>query len=257
MKIIVWVLVAIILVLLISLCYIQKYHTYKYLEKFENQPVPITYYVIHNRANQERTKNIKEQEAKLGKPIHIFDAIMGKDLDLDNLSAFDKRLQNKYNSRNKNEYGCYLSHFMLLKIISEHISAGNPVQDKQGYTVIFEDDFQIMSDDLEKHIRHDLSIIDKDIDMIFLGHLDSYVGTPYKEDLYDLDMNNYKDFAGLHGFVIPNQSIQKIHDMLFEIDNPIDYKYGRYIGEGKLNALIVNPTIVNQNGMESGIGFDR
>ena len=47
-------------------------------ENFENY-TDITYYVIHERSNQERTQNIKVQEAKLGKPIHIFDAIMGKD----------------------------------------------------------------------------------------------------------------------------------------------------------------------------------
>jgi len=251
MKINVWVGFALLILLLILLSYIMSFQK-QYQEHFDNTTTTdIQYYVIHNRANQERTKNIEVQKEKLGKPIHIFDAIMGKDLDLDNLSIFDPRLQNKYNSKNKNEYGCYLSHFMLLKKISEH------TYDTRGYTVIFEDDFKIMSEDLDKHIRHDISIIDKNIDMIFLGHLDSYVGNPYKEDLYELDMNNYQDFAGLHGFVIPNQSIQKIHDMLFVIDNPIDYKYGRYIGEGKLNALIMNPTIVNQNGMESSIGFDR
>lgn len=252
MKIKIWIFVAIILLLLLLLSFIQHCQVkHKFSENYDNQNVPITYYVIHNRSNQERKKNIEEQETKLGKPIHIFDAIMGKELDLDNLSVFDPRLQNKYNSRNKNEYGCYLSHFMLLKKISQQILPS------KGYTVIFEDDFQIMSDDLENHIRHELDIIDKEMDMIFFGHLDSYVGKLYKEDLFELDMNNYQDFAGLHGYIIQNQSIQKIHDMLFEIDNPIDYKYGRFIGEGKLTALLVNPTIVNQNGMESGIGFDR
>jgi len=93
--------------------------------------------------------------------------------------------------------------------------------------------------------------------MIFLGHLDSYMGKLYKEDLYELDMNNYQDFAGLHGYIVNNQSILKIHDLLFEIDNPIDYKYGKIIAEGKLDALLLYPTMVNQNGMESSIGFDR
>jgi GR25 family glycosyltransferase involved in LPS biosynthesis len=223
-----------------------------FLSEFASS-VNIQYYVIHDPSNQERNENIQRQETKLGKPIHRFDAIMGKDLDLDHLSVFDPRLQNKYNNRNKNEYGCYLSHFMLITTLSKQSSTLD-----HGYTVIFEDDFQIMTDDLESKIQHAWSIIDTPVDMLFLGHLDHYIGPPYKENLFEVDLQNTQDFSGTHGYVLRNQSIPHILECLYVIDNPIDYKFGQLFHDGQLHALLMNPTVVDQTPkIESTIGKNR
>lgn len=253
MKINVWAYFALLILLLIVLSYIQNWQTH-YQEHFVT-PTDIQYYVIHDPLNQEREKNIILQETKLGKPIRRFDAVMGNKVDLNDLSIFDPKLQNKYNNQNKNEYGCYLSHFMLIKYLSEQLSSLD-----RGYTVIFEDDFQIMTDDLEQKIQHAWSIIedDKPVDLLFLGHLDTFVGPSYKENLFEVDLQNTRDFAGTHGYVLRNQSIPKIMESLYVIDNPIDHKFGKLFHDGQLHALLMNPTIVDQTPkIVSTIGQDR
>lgn len=251
MKINVWAYSALLILLLIVLSYIQ-FRQKHYQESFVT-PTDIQYYVIHDPLNQEREKNIQKQETKLGKPIRRFDAVMGNTIDLNDLSIFDPNLQNKYNNQNKNEYGCYLSHFMLIKSLSEQ-----PLTN--GYTVIFEDDFQIMTDDLEQTIQHAWNIIedDKPVDMLFLGHLDTFVGPPYKENLFEVDFQNTHDFAGTHGYVLRNQSIPTIMKSLYVIDNPIDHKFGKLFHDGQLRVLLMNPTIVDQiPQIVSTIGLNR
>ena len=131
---------------------------------------------------------------------------------------------------------------------------------ENGYTVIFEDDFQIMTDHLEQNIQHAWSIIEdeKQVDILFLGHLDVFVGPLYKENLFEVDFQNTQDFAGLHGYVLRNQSIPKIINSLYVIDNPTDYKFGKLFHDGQLRALLMNPTIVDQTiHIVSTIGLNR
>jgi GR25 family glycosyltransferase involved in LPS biosynthesis len=255
MKINVWWGFALLILLLIVLFFIQ-FRQKQYQEHFVTPTsANIQYYVIHDPSNQERNENIQRQETKLGKPIHRFNAVMGNTVNLQDLSVFDPKLQNNYNNRNKNEYGCYLSHFMLIKSLSEQHSSLD-----HGYTVIFEDDFQIMTDNLESKIQHAWNIIENEqqVDMLFLGHLDTYIGPLYKENLFEVDFQNTQDFSGTHGYVLRNQSIPRILESLYVIDNPIDYKFGKLFHDGQLRALLMNPTVVDQtNDIISSIGLNR
>ena len=210
-------------------------------ENFENY-TDITYYVIHERSNQERTKNIEMQEAKLGKPIHIFDAIMGKDLDTNQLSMFDEKLQNKKKGQRNNVIGCYLSHFMLIKSLLGHTD---------GYTIIFENDFKIVTDNLDKQIQHILQIIDKDFDLLYFGNLNDSHSQLYKENIYDI-----KDvITGNHAYLINNRNIQKIYNVLLTMDEAVDWKYSNSMQKNELRGFAIYPVLVVQNGMESTIGY--
>jgi len=211
------------------------------VESFENYS-DITYYVIHDRTNQERTKNIEIQEAKLGKPIHIFDAIMGKDLDMNQLSMFDHKLQNNKKGQRSNVIGCYLSHFMLIKSLLDK---------PQGYTIIFENDFHILKDDLDAQIQHILHIIDKDFDLLYFGNLNDSHSQLYKENIYDI-----KDvITGNHAYLINNRNIQKIYNVLLTMDEAVDWKYSNSMQKNELKGFAIYPTLVVQNGMESTIGY--
>ena len=210
-------------------------------ENFENY-TDITYYVIHERSNQERTKNIEEQEKKLGKPIRIFDAIMGKDLDINQLSKFDEKLQNKKKGQRNNVIGCYLSHFMLVKSLLNHT---------EGYTVIFENDFKIVTENLDEQIQHTLKIIDKDFDLLYFGNLNDSHSQLYKENIYDI-----KDvITGNHAYLINNRNIQKIYNVLLTMDEAVDWKYSNSMQKNELRGFAIYPILVVQNGMESTIGY--
>jgi GR25 family glycosyltransferase involved in LPS biosynthesis len=197
--------------------------------------------VIHDRTNQERTKNIEKQEAKLGKPIIIFDAIMGKDLDLNNLSMFDPNLYIIKPNRN-NVIGCYLSHFMLIKSL---------LNKTQGYTMIFENDFEIVTDDLDHKIQHILQIIDKDFDLLYLGNLPEVHSHLYKENIYDVQ----ESIIGNHAYLVNHRNIQKIYNVLLSMDESIDWKFSNSMQKKELQGLAIYPTLVNQNGMNSTIGY--
>jgi len=223
-----------IVILLGILCWIPQ-------ESFENYS-DITYYVIHDRTNQERTKNIEIQEAKLGKPIHIFDAIMGKEVDINRLSTFDSQLQNRQKVQRPNVIGCYLSHFMLIKSLLGRT---------QGYTMIFENDFHILTDDLDEQIQHVLQIFDKDFDLLYFGNLNDSHSQHYKENIYDI-----KDvITGNHAYVINNRNIQKIYNVLLTMDEAVDWKYSNSMQKNELQGFAIYPVLVVQNGMESTIGY--
>ena len=105
----------------------------------------INYYVIHMKDRQERYENIKIMEEKLKHPIEIFFGINGYEIEEKNIRVFDKNLKTGKKFSLKGQLGCYLSHFLLLKEIYT-----NKIECE--YSVIFEDDFQIIVDDLEEKI---------------------------------------------------------------------------------------------------------
>uniref|UniRef100_A0A6C0HTN8 Glycosyl transferase family 25 domain-containing protein n=1 Tax=viral metagenome TaxID=1070528 RepID=A0A6C0HTN8_9ZZZZ len=274
MKINVWVGFALLILLLIVLSYIQ-FRQKQHQEYFgqgaftpSGQGASVEYYVIHDRTNQERTKNIETQEAKLGKPIVIFDAIMGKDLDLNNLSVFDPNLHIIKPNRN-NVIGCYLSHFMLIKSLlpensgryessgeflrqntDDDVGIGRILNKTQGYTMIFENDFEIVTDDLDHQIQHILQIIDKDFDLLYLGNLSEVHSHLYKENIYDIQ----ESVTGTHAYLVNHRNIQKIYNVLLSMDEAIDWKFSNSIQKKELQGLVIYPTLVNQNGMNSTIG---
>ena len=224
-----------------------------YLEPYTNQTdLDLEYYVIHHRPNKEREINVNLQQQILGKPIHIFDAIMGKDLDMNHLQAqlhtFDDRLQSNYRvptNNAANVHGCYLSHFMLIKQLMNENKQG-------GYTVVFEDDFKLLDDHLDDSLRHILRIVaHKDFDMVYLGNLSGNHGENIAENVFEVDLAGF--LYGTHAYLINNHKLSKIYESLLNLNEAIDMKYHYAVNSRELNALVVYPVLVEQNGSPSMI----
>ena len=194
----------------------------------------IDYYVIHMEKNKERIPNINENQNKLNQEIKIFDAVVGKNVDLNNLAIYDINLKNNFNYTYIGEIGCYLSHLMLIKLINKNT----------GYTVIFEDDFKILSDDLHSDIIHNLDIIDNNFDILVLGNLNNNHSSLYKENIYTID---YFEFLwGTHAYVINNKNAKKIYNALLNMDAAIDNKYKKLFDDKILNSYVLYPILVDQ-----------
>jgi len=107
----------------------------------------VEYYVIHLKKASERLTNIKNMEFRLKKEINIFNAIDGKcfnSKDLHNIIlTYDEKLKIDYTPNYTAEIGCYLSHYLLYKSL---------VNSQYNFTVIFEDDFIIIDDNLHDKI---------------------------------------------------------------------------------------------------------
>lgn len=242
--------VVLFVALIVAICILFWLRRFVAVEHFADSTPKeeVEYYVIHHRPNKERENNVNHQQQVLGKPIHIFDAIMGKDLaNIRDLRSFDERLQSNYRietSNVENVHGCYLSHFMLIKqLLSDNKT--NP----EGYTVVFEDDIRILDDHLDNSLRHILHIIQKDFDILFLGNLTDNHGEKYAENIFEKDPKNY--INGTHAYVIKNQHLAKIYEVLLNLNEAIDWKYSNAIYANELNALLIYPVLVEQNGSPS------
>ena len=154
---------------------------YSYIKKeFFTDRVNIDYKVVHIRSYTDRYQNIIENQTKLGQKIDIFDAVVGKNVDLNKLSDYHPQLQNNFQYKSMGEVGCYLSHFSIIKNINM----------KSGYTVVFEDDFVIVHPELHTKIIdiiHKLNKIDNDFDIVFLGNLIENRHQLLVDDIYSVN----------------------------------------------------------------------
>ena len=163
-------------------------------------------------------------------PVHVFDAFVGSQLDLSNLS-----IDLNYKYRFINEVGCYLSHYNLLSQITDEI----------GYTVVFEDDFRIELNFHEKIINI-LKKIEIDFDILFLGDIvHNNKGKRYKDNIYYIDRE--KLLWGTQGYLIKNKNIKKVVSHLKNCDKEIDGKYKELIDDNKITGLIIKPNLVKQD----------
>jgi GR25 family glycosyltransferase involved in LPS biosynthesis len=211
-----------------------------YIETFEGLS-NTSYYVIHMTKNNERLENIYKQQEQLNSSIEIFNAIVGKDIpNPKDLSKYDERLVNLNES--PGEVGCYLSHFMLMKHIMETSNT--------KYSVIFEDDFYIPPPTTNNDIEKIIQTLDDDkrnFDMIFLGTCCGYTGEEYKNNIREIkNLNQDAVVMCAHGYIVNNASINKICNLILNIDEAIDQKYNNIIKSGDIKAYLIVPHIVNQ-----------
>jgi GR25 family glycosyltransferase involved in LPS biosynthesis len=193
-------------------------------------------YVI-TLGNKERLENIEQQQEKINNKIDIFPAVNGKKSDIN-------ELKKKYNIRNQklkmSEIGCYLSHLNIYKKIKQ--------DNKKGYTIIFEDDFLVKSDNLLDEVRKIITILNNkniDFDFIFLGNLRNNYGKNIQDNIYNIDNGN--NLFGTHGYVVNNKNIHKIIDKTNKIDKPIDIKIQDLSYKKILTTIVISPNLIIQN----------
>lgn len=230
--------------------------TNKNYEQYNNFPIEqnVNYFVITMK-KKERMNNIHLQLKKLktqGTPIHLkfIDAVVGLNLDLKNLvneGILSRNFKSGYIQTTENikkkEIGCYLSHLKIYELIKQNINNNH-----NNYSVIFEDDMDIISSHFLKEIEISINFLNKhklDFDVIYLGTLDNNHGEPVNnQNLYKIDYHN--KLHGTHGMLINNKNIDKLINILKPIKMPIDNEYFKLIQSDKINAYVIYPHIVNQ-----------
>jgi len=241
-----------LLFILLVIVLIVTYYFLRYLQWNRpqcNNKNTIDYYVItmHDPA---RLGNIKKQNDLLNKQtnrnIHIeyIDAIAGKNIDIDELIYNDQLTSNIYQNKDekftsvfekrKNEVGCYLSHLKTYhRIKNKH--------NIHGYSIIFEDDFEI-SNDFSDVLQKTLNVMDGyDFDMLFLGILGG-AGEHIVSNVY----RTTKDSFCTHGYLINNKHIDKIIDKMKYIDTIVDVTIFTKADQKELTVFRLDPPIVDQ-----------
>ena len=209
-------------------------------ENFEDSNT-LDMYVI-TLGKEERLENIKNQQNKIINKIEIYNGVIGLNLDKNELIKNNILSENynlsKNDNHSKREIGCYLSHLNIYKKIKEN--------NKKGYTIIFEDDFLINSDNFIDEIKKAIDKLnDKniDFDFLFLGNTTNNYGVNIVDNLYNIDVNN--NLWGLYGYIINNKNIDKIFDNLNKIVKPIDNAIQDLSYNKIFNTIIIYPHLIN------------
>lgn len=203
----------------------------------------IKMYVISLR-HEDRLKNIEKQQQKIDIDIEIFDAVKGDKLNIDKLMD-DGVISREWKNGpvyKKREIGCYLSHLNIYKKILTH--------QLTGYTIIFEDDFNITTDNFMNDVKKAINVTKGDFDILFLGNHNSNHGELYSDNIYYV--NKEETLIGTYCYIVNNKKIEKIIKETENIDTAIDIKLNN-LSKGKLNILVIYPTIVSQGAETSNI----
>ena len=228
-----------LLIIILIILLIIYYYTY---ETFNNNNNLIDYYVINIATHQKRCDNIAKMSDIIGTKINIFEAIKG--IDIKNVLDYDENINFTFKYNYINEVGCYLSHLLLIKSL---------MKSKYEYTVIFEDDFNIINDNFIEELNNIINNLkNTDFDIVFLGNNNDNYGSNYKDNIYNIDKN--KIMWGTHAYLVNNKNINKIYTNLLLLDEPIDVKYKQLYNDNKLNNYVIYPIIVSIINDKSSIG---
>lgn len=222
-------------------------------EPFESKSTEIDYYAITMK-NPERIENINQQMdilKKQGTPVHIelVDAVKGIDLNLNELikqETLSPNYQSGYGEaekQKKKEIGCFMSHLKIHELIQQK----QQKQTSKKYSVIFEDDFKIVSEHFVKEIEDSLTILEKtrpDFDLLYLGTNYENHGNIIEHHTYEIDKKNV--LFGTHAILVNNSKIDKFIKNLKPIKHPIDVQYMELCKSDALNAYILFPKLVIQ-----------
>lgn len=193
-----------------------------------------------------RLLNIHKQQKKINNTIELFDAVNG-----DLLNEIDPRIIlhtpiTQMDKTHKRVIGCYLSHYNLY----------NKIVKDDNYTIIFEDDFDIVEHDLIKKcntILVTLKELNLEFDVIFLGNHDynHNHGTLIKNNIYKIGHN--EGLHGTQGYIVNNNNIHKLIENTNDITDPIDNKIQRLANENKMNVFAIYPYYVGEGKIPSVI----
>jgi GR25 family glycosyltransferase involved in LPS biosynthesis len=218
-------------IIILGILYI--WNQYYLFEGFYSNSVQL--YVISLR-HADRLANIERQQRKIGQSITIFNGVKGDFIDIPALVAsgiLDKKYE-KATPHQKRAIGCYLSHVQLLQQITR----------TSGYTIIFEDDFNIITPTFLDDISNILQTLQKiDFDVLFLGTATNNKGELLANNIYKLNMN--EPLLGTYAYLVNNKHIPKIINALKLIDNTaIDLQYQDKGKQNILRILMVQPVLV-------------
>jgi GR25 family glycosyltransferase involved in LPS biosynthesis len=214
------------------------------VEGFSNN---IDYYVI-TLNHENRIQNIDDQQKKMKTKLQKIDGVLGTDLNLNELVE-QKIVKPEFaedSKRKRGQIGLCMSNLKVYNLIKER-------GDKNGYSVIFEDDFEILDDDFENTLSRALdNLKETDFDMLYLqNNTEEYSkeiqknhGELIKDNVYQFDRGNY--LIGTVAIVINNKNIDRILEVMKEIDAPTDHKIQMSALSDRLTLVMMYPTIIEQ-----------
>ncbi len=202
----------------------------------------IDYRVIYMKTNNnmDRLNQINLMQEKLGKKLNFFDAVVGKNVNLNKLDVYDPNITLNFKYKYIGEIGCYLSHYMLIK---------EAINSPYSYTVVFEDDFNISDNNFNEKLTKSLKTLENmniNFDMLYLGNILENKGEPITDNIYRASKTT--QLLGTHAYLINNKSAKKILSNLNNIDCAIDHKFSRSNMTNKIDVLVFNPSIIKANG---------
>ena len=212
--------------------------------------VPLTFYVI-SMPNEERARNIMVQFDRIYNgtfdsstiETHVVDAVVGADLNVRELieqqiisDAYDGN-GDAQSAQRKGEYGCYLSHLKVYHTIK--------TRNRPGYSVCFEDDFNIVEEDFVTTLREAIeSMRDKDFDLMYLGTNYENRGTSIQGRVFNIDKS--ASLFGAHAILINNRRIDHIIAKTQFIKMPIDVRLEELCRTDQLTCSVIYPHLVYQ-----------
>lgn len=251
--------------------FIKKYN--KYDKNNKNK-----YYVIHLEKSIDRLDNLNMQIKKLKRKVDFFPAVDGNELDYEELlndeSQNEKKNDRNTNQNNKNNkkkkkeikilqkyrnrvqrkgvYGCYMSHFKLIEKLRDEynnnmFSNSNIIGINSDYSIIFEDDIEINTYNLDIEINRIIRNLNKlniDFDIIYLGDTKDTQGDVIIDNIYQFDIIKNSHMLG-EAYVIKNESLDRIYNSLLVIDEAIDWKFRFLFMKKTLIGLMVSPGTFN------------
>jgi GR25 family glycosyltransferase involved in LPS biosynthesis len=205
----------------------------------------ICYYLIHCEEHRERESHIEMVKQILQRPIEVVKGYYTRhhSLEYEKQSEYmkgsDPSIEFKdYHFWMPGQMGCYLSHHMLIKSISE--------KGVSDYSVIFEDDV-LFDNTLHEKIEEIIeTLADHDFDILFLGNLNENRGTHLLKNIYE--MNPAQECWGLHALLIKNKNARKIYEKNRTILSELDKHYKQLFDTNQLKGLVVHPILCTQSG---------
>lgn len=205
---------------------------YNYQEYYNNNELINDPFIISLEKDIEKYNNAMKILEKLHLQPIKFNAVNGRELKSSRPDIF-----NKFKGLNDGEIGCFLSHFSIYYLASQH---SNPDQ----YTMIFEDDIgttidaSILNNKLKNAITYNK-------DLIYLGKCAEFcfMIKQIHEDLYQ----GYRPIC-MHAYMIKNSFAKKVVDDISKlkvIDSPIDRIISRSFSENSI--LEYHPSLFYQD----------
>lgn len=201
----------------------------------------IKYCVIHLDRARPRLRNIRQQQRKVSRKIHIVKAV-----DVYTLPDETDRICQEHSVviphtwGSKAEIACYLSH---LKLLQGHFD--------ETYVVVFEDDFLITNVNFEAELHTLLQKLERareSFDVLYLGNLTNYRGEPSSVDECTRVQNTNMACWGAHAYVVRTSSLKKLTKQLKVITESYDGKLQTLAYAGEIKSLALKTNWVTQFG---------
>lgn len=202
---------------------------------------------INLKKNRDRLVSVKSKYLEsdlIALPFNRFDAIYGRDVDINNwltkstikeLKDVESRKYRLYHHQlTYGGVGCFLSHYTLALDLTRDL--------KYDYYIILEDDINIRKDIYEK-LNDYVENAPKDWDMLIFGYF----------RLSSVKMNQQymkpKGFWGMQGYIINKAGASKfVNDVDYQkIDGQVDSYMSRMQQQGKINIYATEERLVYSN----------